>query len=213
MIKNVILLVISFYIGTCLGDAILRHTEVSIPKGQLTKEIQFVRIESVVANRPHSSCSGAIVATNLVLTAKHCTEIGATYRVFIEFLKKSEPFVFQQAGMGDDFAQDWALLSGNTGTIAPLVVQADLPPFFDKLVLVGYPQATPQLMRGTRFIDSGIVSQNFILLGEAAPGDSGGPLVNMQGEIVGIASRSAYPIPIFLAVAASKFVEAIRAHH
>jgi hypothetical protein len=165
-----------------------------------------------------STCTGTLVASNLVLTARHCIEAGETIEVATGAgAREAEPiangrkiFVPDGGNDGDDIAI--VALDRRIEDITPAVVRTTKPEIGERAVAVGYGEdgdgdvpGVRQQRRSIRIDALGPatvdyetsagdairvdVADKMIATGESTCfGDSGGPLFDAEGAVIGVTS-------------------------
>ena len=143
-------------------------------------------------------CSGAwIDDSGTILTAYHCVASGRDTTVRTRDGKE-----YRAGTIAVDVSHDLALISvdswSDSPKIHPFTVQSQSPSQGETIYALGHPlapYARKPMLQGTLqwSMSDGIVSA----IGERLiqvdaplnPGNSGGPIVNLEGEIIGVASR------------------------
>ena len=139
-------------------------------------------------------CSGAVIASDQVVTAYHCVATGGQSRIELR-----DGRVFEGHAVSAFPKSDVAISRVDLPTqLQPLKFRTDAPIVGTSVYALGHPfapLADKKWLRGTLrwSVSSGLVSavgDTFIQTDASLnPGNSGGPIVDAQGQIVGIASR------------------------
>lgn len=143
-------------------------------------------------------CSGALVAPDIVLTARHCVE--SLRPVWISWPEM--PAVWEEARpVHIDDKLDFALLRLNkASTRTPLVMRPAGPlSVGESAATIGHPTSSenaeepPFDLERSHVFSAGYISKftgkEVIVDFSLSPGNSGGPVIDSQGRVMGVVSR------------------------
>ncbi|MFN9067480.1 MAG: serine protease, partial [Bdellovibrionales bacterium] len=147
-----------------------------------------------------SVCSGALIQSDVILTAAHCVDNMRLITVF--FINKNwEKFEAERIQM--DSSSDLALLRIGSAAQRPLIKILPRIQFIfegQSIATIGHPVVPSQfnirsLLNSdyVHVISSGVVSKvstkGFVSDMSVSPGNSGGPVFNSDGHLIGVVSK------------------------
>lgn len=145
----------------------------------------------VLVHTGEKSCTGFIVRRGLIVTAGHCLGFDDRDRVIRFIDGEEQPYKVLQYSGEHGCADDWALLTADTGDRPMYAMNADDLDFGDAVMHIGHPRGVlSEIEQPARYLGSAFFS------GTAIPGESGSPLINERNQAVGIVTCSDIFVPV-----------------
>lgn len=160
---------------------------------RVEREVEDERVVRLFID--NKSCTGFVVAKNVLATAAHCISQPAPIKEAIaEFTDGSEkPFKVIAQG-GTAAGQDWALLKTDTGKRPPFQFAITPPTLGEMVASVGHPYGVPE-----QLMTYGMIMRldNMIHTAQTNyPGESGSPLIDRGGQVMGIVAAINVQAPV-----------------
>lgn len=193
---------IVFFVSLVTGNL---KADVSAPRVRYEKVTAFPQV--VRLRMPNASCSGFIIAKNIIMTAAHCVarmEKDSDVLVYFQGGRKTLAKVLV-VGSPEDISKDFAVLSADTADITPFKVAKHRPKVGTFTLSLGHPDGDEFQFSS---IGKVVISEGGVVTvaGVVYPGESGGALISVETfEVVGLISRTGRPVPISAHVSSEKF--------